>query len=1144
MKFEDDGIEHNCTPREIRRTATSSTTENMPTSSFSITKATSSRHGINKWQKARLENEKRISNVAPDMQHELESSDIAGSSELRSSDAAPSNSGRMKSVSSAREASHLFSAGAASDSKQCDPSTGPVEIPTASSALLLLDPVQSVFYAGSPDPMQSVLSTALDTVASHSFSALETSGAAQSDPSPGQMELVSSAVALVDPVVLHRLSVPATSSTAQAVPTAFDAESPDSIKSISLAALDTVVSHSFSALVTSAPLQSDSSPAPSDSDRIRSVSSATLDPGASHLLSAGAASYPTQCDPSPGLVEKASSAVVPLNPVQAVSYAVKSHSFLALETSGPAESYPSAGPMEFSSSAVAVPATSSTAQAVSTAFDAGSPDPIESDSSAALDTVASHSFSALARSAPLQSDSSPGSMELVSPAVGLLDPIVTHCFSAPATSDLALTNSPTTDILHFVSYAFSNAVATVSATGAEVENNASQNEFTTINLSDLEILAGTESLLSTSGKLETINLSHLTDIIEAEIVTNSGNPSNPIDTAAQDFNDATTDVAATISNSDDEHALRYEPPLQHIGLMKCKVSAPLKIRVFDKVNSCFICEKLLKVKLTRHLTSVHVDNIEVARILSKSCKKEIEKEMELLRHRGNFFHNERVRKLGNGSLILARRPTDTQEVDVNQYGPCPDCLAYVALSNLWRHCHYHCICSSGNKEKGKRDIVMESQALQDSVGTGACDLLRDTVFRSFRNDEISRAAKRDSLIVDIGNLRIRNVGAEKYASVANRMRNAARLLLKLRELDSKPNGSISDWLNAKSFDRILEAAESLSGQVVDEDTGHAQLEYPSVAKKIGHILVQLAERKRGLAMRSDDEVAEKDAVKFLALHQAEWTEQISAAASRTLNRRKFNKANNLPTTTDIKKLTCYLASETIKLLHKHSEGGNTMQYYRELQKVTLARLLVFNKTRPGAVSQLPLKAYSERPNWKVDGIQDVQESMSTIEQELYSRMDMVEVQGKAFRKIALIIPPDVKPAMDVLANKTTRDQAGIKEMNRYFFACPGTLTNIRGGDALCKIANDAKLEHPDRIRCTKLRKYIATVSQILALNSNEMSWLATHLGHDISVHNSFYKLQESSIELCKVSKLLLAVDRGEVGKWAGKSLEEIEPDGM
>ena len=156
---------------------------------------------------------------------------------------------------------------------------------------------------------------------------------------------------------------------------------------------------------------------------------------------------------------------------------------------------------------------------------------------------------------------------------------------------------------------------------------------------------------------------------------------------------------------------------------QCTSTLELKIRVFDKVNSCFICEKLLKVKLTRHLISVHVDNTEVARILSKSSNEEIAKEMELLQHKGNFLHNEHVQKLGKGSLILARRPTDMQEVDANQYRPCPNCLAYVALSNLWRYCHYHCICSYGNKEKGKRDIVKESQALQDSVGTGACDLL-------------------------------------------------------------------------------------------------------------------------------------------------------------------------------------------------------------------------------------------------------------------------------------------------------------------------------------------------------------------------------------------------------------------------------------
>src|SRR6218665_522961 len=56
-------------------------------------------------------------------------------------------------------------------------------------------------------------------------------------------------------------------------------------------------------------------------------------------------------------------------------------------------------------------------------------------------------------------------------------------------------------------------------------------------------------------------------------------------------------------------------------------------------------------------------------------------------------------------------------------------------------------------------------------------------------------------------------------------------------------------------------------------------------------------------------------------------------------------------------------------------------------------------------------------------------NLSTIEQELCQRMDMVEIQGKAFRKIALLIPPDVKPAMNILANETIRDQTDIMRTN-------------------------------------------------------------------------------------------------------------------
>ena len=73
----------------------------------------------------------------------------------------------------------------------------------------------------------------------------------------------------------------------------------------------------------------------------------------------------------------------------------------------------------------------------------------------------------------------------------------------------------------------------------------------------------------------------------------------------------------------------------------------------------------------------------------------------------------------------------------------------------------------------------------------------------------------------------------------------------------------------------------------------------------------------------------------------------------------------------------------------------------------------------------------------------------------------------------------------------------------------------------------------------KLRKYMATVSQIFELKEGEIEWLARHLTHDIRVHREFYRLHDSSVELAKVSKLLLAVESGKPGSWKGCKLDEI-----
>ena len=70
------------------------------------------------------------------------------------------------------------------------------------------------------------------------------------------------------------------------------------------------------------------------------------------------------------------------------------------------------------------------------------------------------------------------------------------------------------------------------------------------------------------------------------------------------------------------------------------------------------------------------------------------------------------------------------------------------------------------------------------------------------------------------------------------------------------------------------------------------------------------------------------------------------------------------------------------------------------------------------------------------------------------------------------------------------------------------------------------------------------MSQTAALTELDVDWLARHLGHDIRVHRQFYRLHESTAELAKVSKLLLAVDAGNIEQVQGKSLLDMSVEGM
>lgn len=58
--------------------------------------------------------------------------------------------------------------------------------------------------------------------------------------------------------------------------------------------------------------------------------------------------------------------------------------------------------------------------------------------------------------------------------------------------------------------------------------------------------------------------------------------------------------------------------------------------------------------------------------------------------------------------------------------------------------------------------------------------------------------------------------------------------------------------------------------------------------------------------------------------------------------------------------------------------------------------------------------------------------------------------------------------------------------------------------------------------------------------------MARYLGHNIRIHDDFYRLKLDTLQIAKVSKLLFAVQQGRIGDYIGMDLDEIDvsPDGM
>jgi len=536
------------------------------------------------------------------------------------------------------------------------------------------------------------------------------------------------------------------------------------------------------------------------------------------------------------------------------------------------------------------------------------------------------------------------------------------------------------------------------------------------------------------------------------------------------------------------------------------------------------------------------DEVDVALSFPVKSQKRRQK-FEYLMCVGDYYHNISVLESGSGQLIVLRRPTGEESmlhnIQPKDYTPCPGCLGFVKRRDLWRHAS-KCKDIEQDLKKTRSATQQASRLLLCPITSNASPEYTREVTARMMSDHITEVASTDLLITQLGMFMFRQYGLSQRQLISSRIRMLSRLLIELRKSTGKATLTLMSCISPDYFDKITEAVQHICQHEMTRSSRPTLKASPSFALKIGHELRRCGDLVRNMALKKHDTDMLQKAEAFLKVRAFEWPAVVSGPALATLAVRKQNRPDILPCTADLMTLMKHVNSSATQLMAQVESCQNPQMPWHSLAELTLARIIIFNKRRSGEVAKMTVKVYNERPKWHESALDEFSAVLSPLEKKLSKRMQLVKIPAKRGSTAPVLLTHDMVSAIDLLIRYRT--VAGIADDNPFLFANENSTDGepLRGHDCVRKAAVAAQVQYPERMTSTKLRKYMATVSQIFELTEGEVDWLARHLSHDIRVHREYYRLHDSSVELAKVSKLLLAVDNGKPGKWKGRRLDEID----
>ncbi|CAH0551285.1 unnamed protein product [Brassicogethes aeneus] len=409
-------------------------------------------------------------------------------------------------------------------------------------------------------------------------------------------------------------------------------------------------------------------------------------------------------------------------------------------------------------------------------------------------------------------------------------------------------------------------------------------------------------------------------------------------------------------------------------------------------------------------------------------------------------------------------------------------------------------------------------------------------------DKVSLCAKKDDLICAFGSRYLRTHREQHHALVCSRkMRELAKTLIECRRLNSNIK-NMYELLHPQYFDTVVQSAKIIAKYNPTTDV----YESPTFGMNISRSLkdccdiaiLHICKRKYQSNSLSTAEF-EADVTMFKKLLETTWRHEISTQAHHDLNTKTWNKITIISLATDLKLFRNYLIQKGNYAETKLKENQTDIQSFKLLMETAFCRLLLLNRKRVGELQRMKLATYLAVEEKNNQSYEEFTEAITPAEKILLKSFKRVVIRGKRGRGVPVLFSNDMQDHMKLILNVRKNF---IDNTNLFLFATTKSNEPITGYKVVQKHAKLCGAKNPEALTSTKLRKHLATLTQVFNMSNNDIEQLATFMGHTFNVHSTVYRLPDDVYQTAKIAKLLLLMEKGDAGKYKGKTLDEIDLD--